>query len=40
MEAIEDLTYLVGGEIDANDVVTYPHNGVRRVGARLEPLVR
>jgi len=38
MKALEDLTYLVGGEVDAADVVTYPEAGKRRVGGRLEPL--
>jgi uncharacterized cupin superfamily protein len=38
MEAIDELTYLVGGEIDAGDIVTYPEAGLRRVGGRLEPL--
>jgi uncharacterized cupin superfamily protein len=38
MTALEDLTYLVGGEVDAADVVTYPEAGKRRVGGRLEPL--
>lgn len=30
MEAIEPLIYLMGGEIDPADVVTYPEAGVRR----------
>ena len=38
MTALEDLTYLVGGEVDATDVVTYPEAGKRRVAGRLEPL--
>jgi uncharacterized cupin superfamily protein len=38
MTALEDLTYLVGGEVDAADVVTYPEAGKRRVVGRLEPL--
>jgi putative acetyltransferase len=38
MEAIDELTYLVGGEIDARDVVSYPEAGLRRVGGQLEPL--
>jgi uncharacterized cupin superfamily protein len=37
MEALEPLTYLMGGEIDEADVVLYPEAGVRRVGGRLEP---
>ncbi len=36
MEAVDDLTYLVGGQIDESDVITYPENGMRRVGDRLE----
>jgi len=38
MEAVDDLTYLVGGEIDASDVTTYPESGFRRVAGRTEPL--
>jgi uncharacterized cupin superfamily protein len=38
MEALEELTYLMGGQIDADDVVTYPEARVRRVRGRLEPL--
>jgi uncharacterized cupin superfamily protein len=38
MTALEDLTYLVGGEVDAADVVTYPEARKRRVGGRVEPL--
>jgi len=38
MEAVEDLTYLVGGQIDTTDVVTYPEAGLRRVGRQLQPL--
>jgi uncharacterized cupin superfamily protein len=38
MEATETLTYLMGGQIDASDVVTYPDAGLRRIGDRLEPL--
>lgn len=38
LAALEPLTYLVGGEIDATDVVTYPEERWRRVGGRLEPL--
>jgi uncharacterized cupin superfamily protein len=40
MEAIDDLIYLVGGQVDAHDVVAYPEAGMRRIGARLEPLLR
>lgn len=38
LTALEPLTYLVGGQIDATDVVTYPAAGRRRVAGRLEPL--
>jgi uncharacterized cupin superfamily protein len=38
MEALDDLTYLVGGQIEAGDVTTYPEAGMRRVDQRLEPL--
>ena len=38
MEPIEPLTYLMGGEINPDDVVIYPAAGVRRVYGRLEPL--
>jgi uncharacterized cupin superfamily protein len=38
LEAVDDLTYLVGGQIDADDVITYPEAGMRRVGERLERL--
>jgi uncharacterized cupin superfamily protein len=38
LTALEPLTYLVGGQIDATDVVTYPEKRRRRVGGRLEPL--
>jgi uncharacterized cupin superfamily protein len=38
MTALTDLAYLVGGEVDAADVVTYPEAGKRRVGGRVEPL--
>jgi uncharacterized cupin superfamily protein len=38
MEAVDDLTYLVGGQIDADDVVTYPEAGLRRAGGLLRPL--
>ena len=27
MEAVEELTYLMGGQIDLGDVVTYPEAG-------------
>ncbi len=38
MEAVDELTYLVGGQIDASDMVTYPEAGLRRVGGQLQPL--
>jgi uncharacterized cupin superfamily protein len=38
MEPLEPLTYLMGGMIDADDVVLYPEAGVRRVRGRLEQL--
>ena len=38
LTALEPLTYLVGGQVDAADVVTYPQKRMRRVGGRLEPL--
>jgi quercetin 2,3-dioxygenase len=37
MEAIDELTYLVGGQVDAGDVVTYPEAGLQRVGGKLRP---
>lgn len=40
MEAIADLTYLMGGMIDSNDVVLYPDAGQQRRAGRLEPLER
>lgn len=38
MEPVEPLTYLMGGEIDPEDVVSYPDAGVRRIRGGLEPL--
>jgi uncharacterized cupin superfamily protein len=38
MQAFDDLTYLVGGQIEAADVTTYPEAYVRRVDGRLERL--
>ena len=38
MEAIEPLTYLMGGEMNADDIVIYPDAGVRRVHGELEAL--
>jgi uncharacterized cupin superfamily protein len=40
MEPIEDLVYLMGGQIDETDVVTYPEAGFRRVGNTLERIER
>jgi uncharacterized cupin superfamily protein len=39
MQAIEELTYLMGGQIDSADIVTYPEARLRRVGRKLEPMV-
>ena len=38
MEAIEPLTYLVGGQRDLDDVVLYPDARLRLVRGRLEPV--
>ena len=38
MEPETDLTYLMGGQIDPDDVVTYPEAGVRRRAGGLQPL--
>ncbi len=38
MEPLEELTYLVGGQMDPDDVVTYPEAGVRKRRGRIEPL--
>jgi len=38
MEPTTPLTYLMGGEINPDDVVIYPDAGVRRVHGRVEPL--
>lgn len=38
MEAVTDLTYLMGGQIDRTDVVRYPRHRLRRVGGRLEAM--
>ena len=38
LTALEPLTYLVGGQVDASDVVTYPLQRKRRIGGRIEPL--
>jgi uncharacterized cupin superfamily protein len=37
MDVREPLIYLMGGQRDADDVVTYPDAGVRRVRGRLVP---
>lgn len=39
MESSEELTYLMGGQIDSADVVNYPEAGLRRVGGVLQPLI-
>jgi uncharacterized cupin superfamily protein len=36
MDATTRLTYLMGGQIDAGDIVVYPDHRMRRVGSRLE----
>jgi uncharacterized cupin superfamily protein len=38
MQAVTDLTYLMGGQIDASDTVIYPRHRMRRVGGRLQPM--
>jgi len=38
MHAEEELTYLVGGQVDSADIVTYPEAGLRRVGNVLHRL--
>ena len=38
MEPISELTYLMGGQIDPDDIVIYPDAGVRRRHGRIEPL--
>lgn len=38
MQPLEPLTYLMGGQIDPEDVVTYPEAGVRRVHGVVEPM--
>lgn len=37
MQAQSDLIYLMGGMIDASDVVHYPRHGMVRIGRRLGP---
>ncbi len=38
MEPLKELTYLMGGQIDPDDVVTYPEAGVRKQRGRIELL--
>ena len=38
MEPLEELTYLMGGQIDPDDGVTYPDAGVRKQRGRVEKL--
>jgi len=38
MEPVSRLTYLMGGQRDAQDVVLYPEHGVRLRAGRIEPL--
>jgi uncharacterized cupin superfamily protein len=38
MQAMTDLVYLMGGQIDAADIVHYPRHKMRRVGRRLEAM--
>ncbi len=38
MEPIEELTYLMGGQVDSDDVVTYPEAGIVKRRGRIEPL--
>lgn len=38
MEALESLTYLMGGQIDPEDVAIYPEAGLRRCRGQLSPL--
>jgi len=37
LEAVTDLTYLMGGQVDPSDLVIYPRHGLKRVGGRLSP---
>jgi uncharacterized cupin superfamily protein len=37
MEAVDELSYLMGGQIDATDIVNYPQARRRRVAGVLEP---
>ncbi len=38
MQPRTDLTYLMGGQIDPEDVVLYPEAGKRLYRDRIEPL--
>lgn len=38
MEALDEMTYLMGGQIDATDIVDYPEAGMRRVGKDLQQI--
>jgi uncharacterized cupin superfamily protein len=38
MEPITDLEYLMGGQIDPEDIVLYPESGVQRRGGKIEPI--
>jgi uncharacterized cupin superfamily protein len=38
MEPIEPLTYLMGGEINADDIVIYPEAGLQRIHGKLESI--
>jgi len=38
MEPLEPLTYLMGGEINRDDIVTYPDACMRRIKGLLEPM--
>jgi len=40
MEAVDELTYLMGGQIEASDIVSYPEAGLQRVGGVLQALPR
>ena len=38
MEAVDELIYLMGGQFDATDIVTYPEAGMQRVGKDLHQI--
>ena len=40
MEPITDITYLMGGQCDPDDVVDYPEAGVQRRAGRIVPAHR